>query len=182
MNRIDVGDPLDVGAWYPRIKQFTFATCFLSLSYKQCVSICDVYDGKRQLDDCKCLMDLREQLKNVIDEKKGSFCRLETRSGKDWALRAERTTRIFESEMKTLVKTLPNASEDTQKVIAIIRSMSKALRVQSCDEVLEMLTESQRAYQDLTRRVLAVDEKHWNENSMKLVIRLDSLFSGLSVT
>ncbi len=56
--------------------------------------------------------------------------------------------------------------DDVLTVIAIVRAMSFALRVESSSEVVDMLCNSERSYQDCFRRKLAD-----NRFPMQLVVR-----------
>ncbi len=143
-------------------RTLTFPTTFLPLSEREIELICDVHDSKAVVSD---LDGLRDRIAHLVDIRRGAFVRLSTRSAKDWALRAERTSAIFEQQREAVRAADPAVDSDVADVIAIIRSMSFALRVHSADEVVEILTHSERSYQDCFRWQLSCGE------GMHLVVR-----------
>ena len=157
-------DPLNFENWIVPLRGFTFPSVLLELSSEELELICDVHDKKREL---ALLTDaLGPRLRDVIQTGTGAFVKLSTRSCKDWALRGERTLRIFKEEQARLTEDETGGSDDVRDVIAIVRAMSFALRVRSADEVLEMLTQSDRSYQDCVRRRLGD-----SSDPMLLVVR-----------
>jgi D123 len=96
-----------------------------------------------------------------------------TRSPKDVALRTEmkKTQRIFDKELRSLSKGLSeeeDADADLRlamEVIAIIRASSRVLRVESGAEAVKYLCCSERAYQDLTMRLLTAEDSPENAAS-----------------
>jgi hypothetical protein len=157
-----LADPLDLENWYFRLKDFTFETFFVPLFCNELTLICNVHDKKKPMAE---LDELRKRVEPLFSTSgKAFFVKLSTRSMKDWALRSERTRAIFQNERCRLYEEL--LGEDVRDVIAIIRAMSFALQVRSADEVLEMLVNSERSYQDCTRRALAD-----NQFPMQLVFR-----------
>ena len=150
MQEVVVGDPLDLENWYELLAEHTFQTTFLSLTTDELVAITDQHDKKRTTG----LERVYEECHRLIDPEKGAFVRLSTRSAKDWALRAERTKKVYATELESISDLECDGIEDVRQVIAIIRAMSKALRVNSAEQIIEMLTFSERCYQDATRRVL----------------------------
>jgi hypothetical protein len=142
-------DPHDLENWYDALREWTFETKFIALSSEELENICSVHDGKL---DVSVLDGLKKTVAPFIGASEGAFVRLSTRSSKDWALRQERTSRIFQEEKQKLKAEREWESEDVVDVIAIVRSMSFALRVSSADEVMDMLTHSERSYQDCFRR------------------------------
>ena len=79
--------------------------------------------------------------------------------------RKERTKKILEDELKAL-----NAEGDVQKqIVAIIRCATRSLRFQSGKEAMDFILNSERTYQDLSRRILEMGESpDWY---MNLVVR-----------
>lgn len=145
-------DPHDLENWYEPLREWTFETVFLELSERELELICDVHDGKVLVAE---LDGLRARLEPLVGAE-GAFVRLSTRSAKDWALRAERTRALFEQERAALdLEGECAGSSDVRDVIALVRAMSFALRVRSAAEAVEMLTGSERSYQDCVRRRLA---------------------------
>jgi hypothetical protein len=118
-------DPLDLENWYEALKEFTFATTFLPLSNSELELICNVHDKKNEISD---LNGLKLRVAPLLGPD-GAFVKLSTRSCKDWCLGKDRTTRIFKQEQENLALSHPLESDDVRDVIAIIRSMSFALRV-----------------------------------------------------
>lgn len=162
-----VGDPLDLENWYDALQEWTFPTVFLELRHEELEAICQARDGKKGA--LERLAALEERLGEVLPPA-GAFVRLSTRSAKDWCLRAERTVILFRQEREALVGV---ADENTVDVIALVRAMSRALRVSSARDVIMMLTQSQRAYEDCTRRLLLGS----SGPPMQLVVR--KWFDGL---
>jgi len=124
-------DPLDLENWYPTLKKYTFKTTWIDLDRDTARAIYDSYQivkgmgyqkALETLDKNKLKLltkaaeDVQKAIDSLGDTTAGVFCRLSTRSPKDYALRAAKTTQILKQE-------LANVKDDDEvgQVIAIIR-------------------------------------------------------------
>lgn len=161
-------DPLDMEYWYPYLSSFTFATVFVDLHADEAQAIVDRYDDIKYGSE-KSNQPLLLRVATKIDEAIQSFgtnkafVKLSTRSAKDVVIRDPRTKNRIKEEIEQINQNIPL---EQKEVVAIIRTCSKSMQVSTGSEAVEMLCKSERAYQDLFRRLLTAETF-----SMKIVVR-----------
>jgi hypothetical protein len=177
-------DLYSIDRWYDTCKDFTFPTQLLSLTKEEVHTIMEGYSRnvlRKPITDDNIynseLQKLKEKLEHIIQQVGGSegvFVRMSTRSPKDSGFQTDRMRTLLAEMLKheSLVEKGSGSDEDddddyyasmnTQnyEFFCFFTAQIQSLKITTADEALELLTRSERVFEDL-ESILAV-VKDWN--------------------
>lgn len=141
---------MDLDAWYDRLAPWTFRTTLVPLSLEE---------GRALVQACKGnkLVPLLKDVEKKIDAAMGgksAFVKLSSRSPKDSALAGERTRKLFRAALEEKKKEKQKEAEeeeldDNDRLAAANWAHIAALRCESGEEALQLLSASERILDDL---------------------------------
>jgi hypothetical protein len=156
--------------WFDAIKDHTFDTVFLDLTAAQAKAINAKHEQwkknkitlEQALHDLEIdepsFITLREQCTNVIQSfpNKQAFVKLSSRSPKD-VCDEQVFEKLYNFELETLTE--EQRKDNHELVLAISRAATKMLRVESYDEVISLLVQSERVHEDFEEELYFRPEK-----------------------
>lgn len=169
-----------VGMWYESLKQHTFFTQMVSLTYEEGLAWNEYMNALRhvhvhniQVNRSKegtllscpelpsLVLSLQTRLQVFIDEyfPSGFFAKLDTRSPKDAPLYGHDILR-YQEDVRKEFALLKERSENND-VIAFTKAQNKSFQLNTAKEVIEMFMESYRISEDLSG-VLAFGERFFD--------------------
>ena len=110
--------PYDVEEWYPLLKEYSFETNFIPLTVEEAVCILQRYrrDVIRRTNlfmfdeqqEKLGLQKLAQKLAPILNNMKGAFIRLSTRSPKDSVMNLDENKEILQDKITEYLKSIPN--------------------------------------------------------------------------
>ncbi|KAG2378917.1 hypothetical protein C9374_008065 [Naegleria lovaniensis] len=170
--------------WYQQLEKYTFRTVSVELKFEEAKALISLIklnqssnervasDFKHRLTDSelKLLKNIEERIDDCMKQheemfKNGAFVKLNTRSPKDVPWREHENPiyqQLVQIEMDQLQENTPN-----HVYIAFLKAMNKSMRVRNGKEALELLSRSQRIYEDLQKNTEFGEELY----DSKIIIR-----------
>lgn len=116
----------DVENWYPLLKKYSFETDFIPLTIEEAICILQRYRkvviGRTNLfllDEYQeelALQKLAQKLQGPLNNMKGAFIRLSTRSPKDAVMNLDENKEILQDRITSFVKSIPNIQKRLENV------------------------------------------------------------------
>ncbi|PRP78291.1 hypothetical protein PROFUN_13825 [Planoprotostelium fungivorum] len=163
-----------INTWYDALREHTFRTETVDLSFEEAQSIVTVFLSKRQagVDLSKerdILQKLAVRLDWIIknDFNRRCFIKLNTRSPKDAPIYDFNSQTVKKAIISEISRLEPQERDDNNETIAFVKATNRCLVTSSGIEAVQVLTRSMRIYEDLIK-CIQFGEKHFEA---KLVIR-----------
>lgn len=161
INRWDALNIFSIENWYLALQTLTFRSVFLSLNHEDILFLMHGASSSHYQPH-KFEKILNKKL-NELHEKT-CFVRLSTRSPKD-------STSLFDSAsniMRDDHTYWPETSNKNQQLVSLTASLAKAMKVKNGKEIIELLQNSNRIYNDLLSLVSLQDSE---EKTTKIILR-----------
>ena len=163
----------NIETWYDELKDHTMKTFFFPITKEIASAIVNTYlDSKGESiqteNDKKTLerlqKDIDDFLVNLKNAEKSAFIRLSTRSPKDSRKARSKSESFFEQESEK------GFEDENARLIALVKASIQGLKIQTGKEAIELLTDSERVYDDL---LTALEHlvKYPKEFTQKIIIR-----------
>jgi len=143
-----------ISSWYDDLKEHTFKTVFVDLTFDEAGAILSRSYNKTEATQDE--LDTLEHLKEKIDEAleqfpNGAFMKLNTRSPKDVPVYATKDEQLKELLKEELTKVTGLSRDSVKEVNAFIIATNKYMKISTSDDALQLLLTSSRVSQDLSR-------------------------------
>jgi hypothetical protein len=172
VQKIQRQDAYNIDRWYDLLNTFTFPTSFIPLTPIEGKELKAAYEKNVLKKDTNVQGDILSTLKKRIDHgiqnfgnSDGVFVRLSARSPKDAAFGQTKMKSILKKKIDKLESsTLSEKEIQNMEFRAFFEAQMEGMKIDSAEEAMELLTHSERVYEDLNISLEMQSSLGWKQS------------------